>query len=83
MSQGAATPRTQTIKHMNKPLTCSALLSIYTHQHRANHSSVICPGSTSEEADLPIMVNRLTLAKHYQLSNNKHVTKVSTGIRTV
>ncbi len=53
--------------------------STYTHLHRANHSSVILLGSASEEADLPIPVNRLTLAKHYQLSN-KHVTEVSTII---
>ena len=51
--------------------------STYTHPHRANHSSVILLRSASEEADLPIVVNKLTLAKHYQLSN-KHVTEVST-----
>lgn len=72
---------TQDTNHQAHELTthvqCS--FSTYTHLHRANHSSVILLGSTSEEADLPIVVNRLTLAKHYQLSN-KHVTEVSTGM---
>ena len=75
-SQGAATPRTQTIKHMNYPLTRSALLGTYTHQHRANRSGVTLPGSTSETADLPIVANRLTLA--YTASSAINVPDVST-----
>ncbi len=73
VSQGAATPRTQDTKHRANHSDATLFLSKHTHKHRANHSSVILLGSTSEEADLPIVVNRLTLAKHYQLSN-KHVS---------
>ena len=53
VSQGAASPRTQDIKHRANHSDAVLFLSIHTHKHRANHSSAIVLQRMSETADLP------------------------------
>ena len=58
VSQGAASPRTQDIKHRANHSDAVLFQSIHTHKHRANHSNVILLESMSERADLPNSVKK-------------------------
>ncbi len=51
--QGAASPRTQDIKHRANHSDAVLFQSKHTHKHRANHSSAILLKRKSEGADLP------------------------------
>ncbi len=53
VSQIAASPRTQDIKHRANHSDAVLFLSIHMHKHRADHSSTILIESMSERADLP------------------------------
>ena len=53
---GCSDTRTQDIKHRANHSGAVLFQSIHTHEHWANHSSVILSESKSERADLPISV---------------------------
>ncbi len=81
VSQDAASPRRQDINNRANHSDAVLFLSIHTHKHRANHSSVILLESTSERADLPKIVSKriFDTSSHNKLSY-KHVTEVSTDV---
>ena len=58
VSHGVASPRTQDVKHRANHSDAELFLSIHTHKHRANQSSVILLESASERADLPNSVKK-------------------------
>ncbi len=58
VGQGAASPRTQDIKHRANHSEAVLFLSIPTQKHRANHSSMILLESASERSDLPNSVKK-------------------------
>ena len=60
VSQGALTLRTQHIKNGANHFDAVLFLSIHTHKHRANHSSVILPVRMRYEQTFQIVSNKPT-----------------------
>ena len=76
VSQGWVNTQAQCTKHRANYSSAALFLSINTHVHRTNHSSVMLLWGMSKVADLPRVSQNVDTGQHYKF-RYKHVTEVS------